>query len=313
MEKTLDIKTAEDIERVQLAILRNEDFVLGEITPIQYKIKLDGGRFTDYDINYIDADIAKIILSHQKNYTKFLKELESKFDIIFKEEDSILQFKLNNGCLEILGDILSGLEVIKNMDSIHQLYAILGLAGMWFGHSAYLKKIDENIKRIEIENEKISKTLNAQEKEDYAKTINKALETIKEISYNKNFQHSINAPKKEIVSILHSDEKANIDNTPLTSQNIDDFEYQEVYVEDIEETEIKSFYIDTYYFRSEFKEFKLHGIAAKANSIILDSTKRIALMNKAETASPVTLEVKYIKDGRTKAIKQVYILDYIHE
>ena len=75
MPTTLNIRTKEDLKVVQNAILNNEDFVLGEINPIPYTIKLDGGRFENYDLDYIDADVAKIILSHQENYTKLLNEL----------------------------------------------------------------------------------------------------------------------------------------------------------------------------------------------------------------------------------------------
>lgn len=66
MIQVLDITSIEEIERLREAILNNEDYKLGKVKPIKHIIKLDGGRFNHYNINYITSDIAKIILSHQK-------------------------------------------------------------------------------------------------------------------------------------------------------------------------------------------------------------------------------------------------------
>lgn len=44
------------------AIINDDDFILGEVTPLKYKLVLDGGRFEDFNPKLIDIDIAKIIL-----------------------------------------------------------------------------------------------------------------------------------------------------------------------------------------------------------------------------------------------------------
>jgi len=72
MNKKLNLTTLADIETIKAAILNHEVFEIGEVLPIEYKVKLTGGRFDNYDTNYINADVAKIVLSEQENYTKLL-------------------------------------------------------------------------------------------------------------------------------------------------------------------------------------------------------------------------------------------------
>jgi len=81
MSKIINIESIEDIEVVKHAIGNNEEFSLGKIAPFTYKIVLDGGRFHDYDIDYLDATIARIIITHQTSYNKLLKEIENKLNI----------------------------------------------------------------------------------------------------------------------------------------------------------------------------------------------------------------------------------------
>ena len=109
----LNIRDFNDVLAVQTAILKNEEFELGEIKPLKFKIKIDCGRFTNYDIDYVDAKVAKIILSYQSNYNKLLDELEKKFGIKFTNEDKILKFKLGRGSLELLSELLNLKEVLK--------------------------------------------------------------------------------------------------------------------------------------------------------------------------------------------------------
>lgn len=314
-----NIRTSRDLEIIQNAILKNEDFIIGDVKPLEYKITLSGGRFEDYDVTYIDADIAKIILEHQKNYDKFLNELESKFNLKFSSVNRTLHFKLEKGSLEILGDIFSGLGAIKDMESKHKLYAIITVTSMWFASVAYNDYLQRDIKKINqesiVELQKLSNQDRLDEREQYEKLINKTLDTVKEISFNRKLQNAINNPKKQVVSILKEDEKAKIDDAhqELTTNNVEDFDYKEQYVEDIEETEIKDFIIDSYKFNDKNKPFKIRGVSALAYAVTLHPDKRISLIRKAENGEQVKLEVKYFKDGHSKYIKAIHILDFIEE
>jgi len=53
-----------------------ENVEIRNVGNITHTIKLSGGRFSDYDINYINADIAKIVLSYQDSFYKIVSILE---------------------------------------------------------------------------------------------------------------------------------------------------------------------------------------------------------------------------------------------
>ncbi len=308
---TLDIKSVEDIKRVKQAILENEDFELGVITPITYIVKLDGGRFDHYDTAYIDADIAKVILSHQENYTKLLNELERHLEIQFSEEDRILKFKLQDGCLEFVSDLLQ-LEGLKKMKSKHLMYVILGVSLMWFGHSAYNTSIEAEIKKVETAAEIEIEKLDAGAKEAYTDTINNAVEALKTVALNKNIQNAINKPKQATLSILKEGENAIFDDVVLTKENEASFNYSKPNVDDIEEVPaVGTYTIEYYNFIKDGKLFKIQGITPPANSEILTPEKRMKLMAKADNKESVNIEVKIIRDGISKKIKTIYILDFI--
>ncbi len=312
MSTILNIESMKDIEKIKNAILNHESFEIGEIKPLIYKIKLDGGRFKTYDINYITADIAQIIVNEQKNYIKFLNEIERNFDITFEESSKKLQFKLVSGSVEFIDENIM-LEVVKQMESQHLMYVLLGLATLWFGHAIYSKYIEKELAKINAAKKDKVNDLQGQERENYLNTINTAFSTLKELSLNKPLQDSANNHTKQILSILKDDEKLvvpNIDEKTLMHDDLEKYEYREPEVEDIEEGPFqKEYEIDTYTFTK--KLFKLSGVSTLANTDVLDPLKRIKLISKAEKQQTVTLEVKIIKDGVTKQIKSIYILDLI--
>jgi len=322
----LNITSVEEIKIVQKAILNNEDFKFGEIKPITYMLKLDGGRFAENHSSIIDADIAKIILSHQENYTKLLNELERNFGIEFPDKARILKFKMQDGCLELISELL-GLEGLKNMESKHLMYVILGISLMWFSYSSYNYNVEAELEKVKIQSEvkikemelaeqqaatKAEKEDRQRERETYQEIINKILEKDNEIKLNKNLQDAINKPKQVTVSVLKDGENVNIDSHTLTKANEPEYNYIEPIVNDIEEEPIEGTYILEYYnFVKDGKLFKIQNVAPLANSETISADKRMRLMTKAETQQQVKLRIKIIKDGVTKKPIKAFILDYI--
>lgn len=326
MTQILNITSIQEIEKVREAILNNEDFKLGEITPITYMLKLDGGRFAENHASIIDADIAKIILSHQENYSKLLNELERNFEIEFDEDAKILKFKLQDGCLELISDLL-GLEGLKNMESRHLMYVILGIALMWFSYTTYNHSVDIDLAKVKVQSdlkikemeivEKQATTLlekedRQKERETYQEMVNKILEKDTELKLNKNLQNAINKPKQDTLSVLKNGENVKFDNQILTKANEPIYEYIAPVANDIEEAPIDGIYTLEYYnFVKDGKMFKIQGIAPLANSETISTEKRMRLVTKAETKQQVKLKIKIVKDGVTKKPIKAFILDYI--
>jgi len=196
------------------------------------------------------------------------------------------------------------LEVVKNMESQDILYLFLGISSMWFGHSAYSKYLEKEIKKIEALKEKA--------KDEETKTIiTHTIDALKDVALNKPIQESINNRTKTILSVLKEDERFTDGNISLDNTNIQDYEYSKPELDDIEEELIENYQIESYNFYKPGKLFKLVGIRPFANSEVLEAKKRIILLQEADKKNSVKLKVKIIKDGLTKTIKNVYILDLI--
>lgn len=311
--RTLGIHSKEDLDIVMKAILNGEDFKFGEIKPFLCTIKLQGGRFEHYDVRYIDADIAWIILKIQDNYEELLGRIEKIYDIKFKEEYKVLRFRVEEGSLELLSELFGILsEVAKNMESIHVFYSIAVLAGCFTSYKGFSLYLDS--KQREIENQKAIKMreLENEDKEKYANFANNALETLSQFKIDKTLQNATNNPKKEILSILDNDEKVTIfDEEPLYNTNISDFEYKKPEIEDIEFIEEKELYIETYNFYKDGKLFKFVGQTGNVNSETISTEDRMELIRKADKKEPVKVKIKYIKDGVTNKIKNMYIMELI--
>lgn len=314
-KEILDIRNIEDLKKIEQAILENRDFELGEVQPIQHVIKLDGGRFTDYDINYITSDVAKIILSHQKNFGKLLNEIESKFGITFTDNERELKFKLQHGCLEIFSNVFSK-EAILSMDSKHKMWTLIAIAGLIVGSigvSQYIDHLNNNVQtKKEVEIQKLQNQSRQSEIDATKQYFDKLIDINKTLVQNKTIQDSINNPKKETLEVLKDDEVyKTIDNQNLTKNDSSRFEYVPPVVADIEEDIEGEYYIDNFHFRSEDKLFKINGIKLEADSLRISPLQRIKLIEKAELQQKVKLKIKTIKDGVTNKLKKVMIVDYI--
>lgn len=235
-----------------------------------------------------------------------MNELTRKFSIEFSEESKILKFRLQKGSLEFINDALSMLEVVKDMESQDIMYLFLGISSMWFGHSAFSKYLEKEIKKIEALKEKTKD-------EETKNIVTHTIDALKDIALNKPMQDSINNRTKTILSILKEDEKFIDGNTSLDGNNISDYEYSKPILEDTEEEITKDYQIESYNFYKSGKLFKLVGIRTPANSEVLSAKKRIILLQEADKKNTVKLKVKIIKDGLNATIKNVYILDLIQE
>ncbi|AXX89369.1 hypothetical protein CKA55_12440 [Arcobacter suis] len=322
MIQVLDITSIEEIERLREAILNNEDYKLGKVKPIKHIIKLDGGRFNHYNINYITSDIAKIILSHQKNFEKLLNELESKFEIAFSEQERVLRFQLKHGCLEIFSDIFSK-ETIMSMDSKHKMWTLITIASLvvgGFSANEYINHLNEQIqshekiKMKELENLDNQNERNDRnnEREATKQYFDRLHEVNKVLLQNKTIQDSINTPKKETLAILKDNEVyKTVDHKTLTKNDISKFDYIAPNLQDIEEEVTEIYTLEYYNFVRDGKMFKIVGISQPANSSILTPQERMKLIKKADSKEQVKLRLKIIKDRVTKKTKDAYILEYI--
>jgi len=312
---TINLRTTEDIENLVGVIIRGEEFELGEINPIKYKLVLDGGRFEDFNPKLINADIAKIILSIQDNYDKLLKELEEKYSIVIDEDIKKLTFTMEKGS-GIIETLLESSGVIKKMESKHLMYvlivAIIGFSGNE-AYSTYIEHLNKGIEaNRDIELITLEKEDRNAERESSEQRYDELMELTKGIAYNKTLQDAVNKPKRDTLSVLKDDEyiKASKDNIITTSDKAK-YNYKKPLLEDIEEVLTETHRIETYNFLKEGKLFKFEGISKAAISETLDGAKRIALMQKADLQESVKVKLKFIKDTSTKKTKKIYIMDYL--
>ncbi|CZE47907.1 hypothetical protein [Campylobacter geochelonis] len=77
-EKAIDINSLSELMDFKNELIKNpsDDIRISNISGVTYTIKLSGGRFENYGINYINADIAKIILDYQTKYDEFIDVME---------------------------------------------------------------------------------------------------------------------------------------------------------------------------------------------------------------------------------------------
>ena len=61
--RDIEINSVADlIEAKDFMLQTQSDIKISKIGDIEYKIKLDGGRFNNFDLTYIDAGVARIVL-----------------------------------------------------------------------------------------------------------------------------------------------------------------------------------------------------------------------------------------------------------
>jgi hypothetical protein len=313
--RDIEINSVADLfEAKDFIIQTQSDVKISKVSSLEYKIKLDGGRFNDFDLSYIDADVAKIIVEYQTQYDNFIVGLEQKFNIQIPQSQRMLKFKLEKGCLEISADVKAMLMgVINNMQDWQTMtVALVAICG-FFAYKSYHKFLDTQVEKIKVQ---------AQQARDEAEQ--RRLETlskmVENLSADRSLQEPANRVKKSIAEVLQDQEKAIIApelddqiNAPITSADKDKFRVvlSQVEAPDIEEEIDDLFHIQSQFFTSE-RPFRVKELGnVNLNSDILSVEKRITLIQKAEKQEPVNLKIKLIKDGKTQKIKNAYILDVL--
>lgn len=313
--RDIEINSVADLfEAKDFIIQTQSDIKISKVSSLEYKIKLDGGRFNDFDLSYIDADVAKIIVEYQTQYDNFIVGLEQKFNIQIPQSQRMLKFKLEKGCLEISADVKAMLMgVINNMQDWQTMtVALVAICG-FFAYKSYHKFLDTQVEKIKVQ---------AQQARDEAEQ--RRLETlskmVENLSADRSLQEPANRVKKSIAEVLQDQEKAIIApelddqiNAPITSADKDKFRVvlSQTEVPDLEEEIDDLFHIQSQFFTSE-RPFRVKELGnVNLNSDILSVEKRITLIQKAEKQEPVNLKIKLIKDGKTQKIKNAYILDVL--
>ncbi|MCW1526044.1 hypothetical protein OLR83_02150 [Campylobacter jejuni] len=75
----LSIKSFDDLLTIFEKLSNGENVKVTEVGTIQHTIKLQGGRFENYSIGYIDAEIARIIDSYQDSFYRVANILKKRF------------------------------------------------------------------------------------------------------------------------------------------------------------------------------------------------------------------------------------------
>lgn len=207
------IRTLSDLFALQERLANGENIIVGDVGQITHSIKLQGGRFDNYAVGYIDVNIARVVLSYQDSFSKIVSIIEKNYGIKNIDKTQLLTFKLEQGCLKIeLENMIKPLlEGIKDMSDTAKVITIVSIALMilsGYSYSLYLTH-NENLAKIEAESE------------------NRHI--IANLKADKDLQNAINEPKAKIASVLQNDETAILNNEePITHDKAKNYEFREL-------------------------------------------------------------------------------------
>lgn len=293
----VDINTIDDIMQLEQMLFNGENVEIRNVGNITHTIKLSGGRFSDYDINYINADIAKIVLSYQDSFYKIVSILEKDFDIKDIDKNQLIKFKLERGSLDLIGDFVKNmLEAMKNMESkdkkqvlVAIIIAIL-LGASFATYISYLRDINNT--EAERENRQV----------------------IARLASNQDMQKAVNAPKITTASILKDDESAkfNAQEQVITNSNKQDYNFREIIDTTTTQDTIGEFVILGYEKTlGGDRKFKMsvHGTIRQVSANLISADDRIRLAMAIERGDSIKLRIRTVKEYNK--ITEVTILDVI--
>ena len=293
----VDINTIDDIMQLEQMLFNGENVEIRNVGNITHTIKLSGGRFSDYDINYINADMAKIVLSYQDSFYKIVSILEKDFDIKDIDKNQLIKFKLERGSLDLIGDFVKNmLEAMKNMESkdkkqvlVAIIIAIL-LGASFATYISYLRDINNT--EAERENRQI----------------------IARLASNQDMQKAVNAPKITTASILKDDESAkfNAQEQVITNSNKQDYNFREIIDTTTTQDTIDEFVILGYEKTlGGDRKFKMsvHGTIRQVSANLISADDRIRLAMAIERGDSIKLRIRTVKEYNK--ITEVTILDVI--
>ena len=291
----MDINTIDDIMQLEQMLFNGENVEIRNVGNITHTIKLSGGRFSDYDINYINADIAKIVLSYQDSFYKIVSILEKDFDIKDIDKNQLIKFKLERGSLDLIGDFVKNmLEAMKNMESKDKKQVLVAiiiaiLLGTSFAtYISYLRDINNT--EAERENRQI----------------------IARLASNQDMQKAVNAPKITTASILKDDESAkfNAQEQVITNSNKQDYNFREIIDTTTTQDTIDEFVILGYEKTlGGDRKFKMsvHGTIRQVSANLISADDRIKLAMAIERGDSIKLRIRTVKEYNK--ITEVTILD----
>ncbi|MBE2985336.1 hypothetical protein CCAL6883_08300 [Campylobacter sp. RM6883] len=325
-----EISSVADLIEAKDFMIRNQnDIKITNISELEYKIKLSGGRYDNYNFEYIDADVARIILEYQEQYNNFVTALEKRFNIQIPQSQKVLKFKLEKGCLEIstdLKDIIK--EGFKHMNGWHIMVVFIIAIGGWYARDSYHKYIEleqSKVKleqsKIELEQSKIASEQEVKDKEIEKEKLSIVLSNINDLVSGRELQEPANRAKKAIAATLQEGERAIINpdikeqaNKPITVEDKDKFRVvlpQEEELPSTEEEIDDIFHIEAQHFTPN-KIFRIKELKLNVSSTPISATKRMEIIRKADRQEPVRLKIKLIKNAKTGGIEEALILDVIN-
>ena len=299
MVENITINTIDDLIAAQRRLFNGEDINIEQIGDLTHTIKLSGGRFDNYDINYINADIAKIVLAYQDSFYKMVSILEKDFDIKGIEKNQLINFKLERGSLQMAIDFVKKiLEVVKDMESRDKKQIVITIilsALLYMSFSAYISYLKET-QNIESEREN--------------------RQIIATLASNKDLQNAVNAPKLTTASILRDDEKAkfNSEEQQITYNNKQDCDFKEI----VDTTKTKDI-------EDNFKilGYEISNDGRKTFKIIVEGKTKWVLANLIDAESRLKLATASINEKEIKLslrivseydkIKEITILKVIDQ
>lgn len=289
-----------DLETLKDKILLGEP-IKYDFNHLSQEIKLSNGRFRDYDVRYINADIAKIITEFQKSYIDFLKALEKEIGIKLPQNNELISFRIEKGSILLNANIFS--EVLALINSLknggHKMIIIIvGILafGAYQSWVTYLKYQIEKYK---------AKLQNTQNQAKDAQ-IQQALKILEKMLENMNMQRAANHYKESTRKILRDDEVAYINDQKITNKS----NFENIYItNDMEEIKENFYRIIAYNFIN--KTFKIEGIGIWVNASVIDKDTREILIQGAKKQERLNLKIKIIKDKNSGECKEAYILGIV--
>lgn len=311
---------ADLIEAKNFMLETQESIAIVAVSDLEYKIKLQGGKYDKYNLSYFDADVAKIAVEYQKQYDKFLDALQQHFGIFIPTEERLLKFKIEAGCLEVLTTLKKETidKVIERMNGWHITLSLLVIFGAWAGNESFNHMVNRDIEIAKQAEQTRREEIAANQNMVTLDVLRQSISTLETIATNKDFQHPANEMKRNIAKTLRDDEEVVINpelpqnaNIRITNADKNSFRSIGPRAEDIEETRIEEDYIESQSYIGDNKPFKFKELGIVADSLNLTPEERMSLTNKAYEGRRVKVEIKLIKDGITQEIKAARILRVI--
>lgn len=312
----ININNFQDIENYFDKLTRGENVAIGDISEtITIAIKLDGGRFVDYEAPYVDAVIANMILAHQESYKKIVKQLRKDYSVTDLDEEILLQFRLEQGCCEAeLKEFNNILETIKTMEPQMQVLTIGAILLGLFGFGAYklIKQRLEDNKQIALA--QMQNNYNLQNQAEQNRNTEAIVSTIEKITKDYKIEKAVNHSKEKTLKMLNIDETLSYDRNGVRSKQVtkNQIDNYDVEIELNEQEEIESIeqivvQVATINYTSEEKMVKMVGNSQLFSRDMLPVQDRVTLARRADNNERMTVEVKFFKDQNGKILR-AYLL-----